>query len=378
MDKKKYSIFCTGVMIFFLLCGLITILQGNHTFSSVENRVLQRFPVLHLSARTKNDFLKGNLQSEQTQAMNDQFILRKWWMQNATRLQKKIGEKDINGVYLGKNHYYFAKVMKKDISQGQYFQNLRFLQLLKKKYENIHMTTLLVPSPGVVLSRYLPSHAVLYPASQMYQEEKDYLHNCSVLDLRHAMKMASMNQQVYFRTDHHWTIRGAYVGYQACCQAMGMKPDAFSSFGVSERSDQFYGTMYSKILDPEAVPDELSAPSVLPLTDIWKDGKREQGIYESDFLGKKDKYSFFLGGNAGCEVFKTNQKGKKLLIIKDSFANSLLPFLLRHFSQIDMIDLRYYHGSLSELVEKYKPEELLVLYEMSNFATDKNLKKMIQ
>ena len=110
-------------------------------------------------------------------------------------------------------------------------------------------------------------------------------------------------------------------------------------------------------------------------------GSEELPIYDESRLGEKDKYAYFFGGNYGKLTIKTGSsegKGKKLLVVKDSFANTFVPFLLEEYEKITMIDLRYYNDSVQELVKKEHFTDTLILYEMSNYANDKNIFKLVQ
>ena len=103
------------------------------------------------------------------------------------------------------------------------------------------------------------------------------------------------------------------------------------------------------------------------------------GIYDLSKLEVKDQYAVYFGGNYGSLTI-TNpdaQTDRHLLILKDSYANSMVPYLIDGYAQITMIDLRYYNESVSELAAQ-DWDEILVCYEMSNFIKDKNLFKILR
>ena len=92
-------------------------------------------------------------------------------------------------------------------------------------------------------------------------------------------------------------------------------------------------------------------------------------------LEKKDKYELFLGGNYAKAVLRTGvENGKHLLLVKDSFANSLVPFLCGDYETITMVDLRYCREKIQPLADE--ADDVLVLYEITNFAADGNLFKL--
>lgn len=373
--KKRYLIFLTAVISLLAFGGITAVALGGSEFSANENRYLSQFPKISLSG-----IMSGDVQEDITDAFNDQFIKRDFWTAASTSAKKMLGYDDIGGVYLGKEHYYFEKIMNQDISQTNYFQNLRFVQFIAGKQEKAKVSVMLVPSPGTVLKDYLPKHATLYDAEKMYQEAGELLKDVNLIDLRQVLQEAGMEKQVYYKTDHHWSLRGAYIGYQNYCKSLGQEAKNYDGFGVSAVSDSFYGTLYSKVLDSNAVPDEIDAPVNLPEVTVYCDKKKQSGIYDSSKLDEKDKYAYFFGGNYGEAdiVMNHSYSEKKLLIIKDSFANSMVPFMLEDYAEIKMLDLRYFKGSVQQLMEEYQADEVLVLYEISNFAQDENINKLIK
>ena len=354
------------------MAGLTVPVFGHRAFSANENRYLTQLPAFSVS-----DFLSREWQETLTESFNDQFPVRDFWTKETTAVKKAMGAKDAGGVYIGKNHYYFSKVMQQDISQTNYYQNLRFVQHLADRQKDAHVMAMLVPSPGTILEEYLPSHATLYDADTMYREAEKTWRDITQIDLRSALLQQKQSQQVYFKTDHHWTLQGAYAGYQAYCEAAGLKATAYDQLNIQAESEDFYGTLYSKALDGDAVPDTLYALKPETEVEVTCDGQKRDGIYDAEKLKEKDQYAYFFGGNYG-EVHISSKKnvtnaGKKLFVIKDSFANSMVPFLLGDYEQIKMLDLRYYKGSVASLLDEYAPQDILVLYEMSNFAQDEKL-----
>lgn len=368
--------------------GIAVIATGHHEFSDNENRYLTQFPTVNYA-----DVMSGEVQEDITNAFNDQFPQRDSWTGLSTKVKKLMGMKDIGGVYLGKDHYYFEKIMNQDISRTDYFQNLRFVNRMAELCGNARVTAMLVPSPGIILKDKLPEHAVLYNADSMYKIAAETLQDVSLLDIRRDMRdagketkgagVSSENDretQVYYKTDHHWTQYGAYVGYRAYCRQVNRKASAYKNFAIEKLSDSFYGTLYSKALDQDAVPDTMEVPTKLPEAEVVCDGRKMDTIYDMTKKEQKDKYAVYFGGNYG-EVtirMKDAKKDKTLLIFKDSFANSMVPFLMKDYSEIRMIDLRYFKGSVKKYLEKEPADEVLVLYEMSSFAQADKLNKLMK
>jgi hypothetical protein len=97
-------------------------------------------------------------------------------------------------------------------------------------------------------------------------------------------------------------------------------------------------------------------------------------LYDESFLDKKDKYSMFMGGNTPLLEIDTGKSGApSLLVIRDSYMDSLTPFLLDNFSKISILDLRYYKQSLASYISENSPDMVLVCYSVYNFMTDTNI-----
>ena len=105
---------------------------------------------------------------------------------------------------------------------------------------------------------------------------------------------------------------------------------------------------------------------VLKVDSVVCDGE-DGTLYDLSALERKDKYELFLGGNYGqCVITTGTENGKHLLLVKDSFANSFVPFLTGDYETITMLDLRYFRGSVQELAAE--ADDILVLTEITNLA----------
>lgn len=110
----------------------------------------------------------------------------------------------------------------------------------------------------------------------------------------------------------------------------------------------------------------------------FDDEKSTNTLYEMENLNKKDKYSVFLGGNHDLVIINTDlkDKNKKLLIIKDSYAHSLVPFLTNHYDEIHMVDLRYFNDNIDEYKKKNNIKNVLILYNGLSFAREQTISKL--
>ena len=359
------------IVLFFaplLILAVLTLLLPSRAFSPNENRPLAQMPVLSVS-----DIQSGNIQTGLSDYLSDQIPLRDFWIGANTALKKFSGRREINGIYLGDDHYYFQKFTDDSYSVTRMASIFRMMDRFIQK-QSIPATVMLVPSPGTVLSAKLPDNAPYYDADLVF-DTADQLLSCPVIDLRNCFESAADDAQLYYRTDHHWTSQGAYLAYEQYCAAQGRNP---GEYALERVSDNFYGTLYSRVLDSTAEPDAVYAPMELPEATItYEDGTVSETPYAPDKLKQKDQYTYFFGGNHGTVSIQTQaQNAGKLLVIKDSFANSFVPYLFGDYSEIIMLDLRYFGGSVEDVIAQNGVTQILFLYETSNLLTDTGILRL--
>lgn len=343
--------------------GVLTVALPDRTFSENENRFLQKTPSVSGEA-----ILDGTFQEELDAYMNDQFPLRDMWTLIGSAFKKATGRKDIGGAYLGKDGYYFEKVTENDMDMARYRRNLRLVDEFAAQHPDQAVDVMLIPSAGTVLADKLPDFAPLYDADALYTQAAQTLKNSTLRDLRGALTEAAAAEQVYYKTDHHWTTAGAAVAYSALT---GKEAPALTTV-----SEDFYGTLYSKTLDAAATPDSVQLAPIADTVQATADGK-PCDVYVRENLQVKDQYTVFFGGNHGLVTMTGGcDNSKTLLVIKDSFANCLAPMLTADYETVLMVDLRFYVESVSALTAAYEVDDVLFLYEMSSFAGDRNLTRL--
>ena len=269
---------------------------------------------------------------------------------------------------------------------------------------------MLIPSPASVLKDDLPMFARIYDDEPYFEAAKSVFGE-DFIDVREAFRAAVMagtgdrtvggtgdrsgdgtadgagvgtpdqsandSPYLYFRTDHHWTHLGAYEAYKVFEESMGRMPIPYDSFNYKKVSDSFYGTMFSRALDNGAVPDSIVIPEVTG-SPIVKAGEDEIPLYDMEKLDEKDHYATYFGGNYPVVTIKNPHlsEEKRLLVFKDSFANSFVPLLINEYSEITLIDPRYETRPMSMVMNTYKPDDVLVLFEMSNFVNTKEVLRL--
>ena len=218
--------------------------------------------------------------------------------------------------------------------------------------------------------------------------------NLNTLELLPVMESHSQ-EEIYYHTDHHWTTLGAWYAYEAYAQSRGL---AYGSLEEMEAWKQavpdFYGTYFSKSKNFDAQPDTIYWYD-FPVTDVTIDGKYTlptsdggeipvEGMYNVSQFSQRDKYAAFLYGNNGLTVIKSennknHQDGvtSRVLLIKDSYGNSLAPFLTWSYDEVYVVDLRALPMTMSQLLEQTEFDDVLILYNYESFQLDRNVVRLI-
>ena len=328
--------------------------------------------------------LSGRFEEQSEKYLSDQIIGRNLWVKTMAMTEAGLGVSDINGVYLCTGGRVVKRVTGTDFDKARYTQNLTRTQQLKETCEanGTEFKAMLVPTAAYVYQEALPDNAMRFDEDKAFEEARRVLGN-SLIDLRETMsKAAEGGRDVFFRTDHHWTGYGAFLGYKGFLEASGASENgttydmAYEDEKPVVLSDSFYGTLYSKVLLDTLRPDTVETPAAALAGEcrVTFTGKTYDSLYFKEYLEKKDKYAVYFGGNYDKVDIETCRDTKcgvkdKILIIKDSFANSFVPYLMDDYDKITMVDTRYYRGNIEELAADY--DSVLLLYGIDNFAGEK-------
>ena len=361
--NKLYTISGCLLLAFAALLGILTLCLPSKEYSENENRYLQTRPAL-----SAKELLSGSAQEDIQAFMNDQIPGRDMFNSLAVRVQKLLGKRDISDVYIGADGYYLEKVTRTDIDIARFEKNIRRINDFAGEHADIPVTLMLVPTAGIVLGEELPAHAEMYDADTLSSRANELADNALVLDIREAL-CGDKDEQLYYRTDHHWTSRGARLGARAYLEQMGRE---YRDRELILFSDEFRGTLYSKVLDPDSEYDRVELAALPCDFNVKLDGENSE-LYHREASSEKDKYKVFFGGNYSHVDISGGGGAGTLMIVKDSFANCFVPFVADSYERVIMVDPRYYSGSLAELADSQEVSEVLFLYELSNFCGDSYL-----
>ena len=351
----------------FAVAGLI---QKDREFSEMENRNLAQFPKFSFESLKSGDFTAG-IESY----MSDQVFLKDNLVSLKTDCERVVLKSYQNGVYFSDDGYYLQQYTENKL---QIDKNIGYLnEWAESLDESVAVKFMLVPNSISVNADKLPAFSVnddqLKSIEHIEQGLSDRIELFNAYD---SLKKASdEGKQVFYKTDHHWTDDGVKAVFEAFTgEKIGEDYD-----GTIIRND-FYGTLYSK------APSALTKAETMVLpkhseagytVNYVKENKTTETLIDESFLDKKDKYASFMGGNfARVDITsKGSANDKKVLILKDSYANAMMPYLADYYSEIIMVDLRYYHmeaQTVAELVQSEGVDEVLMIYNMDFINTDNN------
>ena len=366
MSEKiyKYSMFLI-LTLFLGLIGIMHITMPDRTFSESENRVLEQRPQFSIK-----NLLSGKYTERFEKYISDQFPGRDLWIGIKSDAERAIGKKENNGVILGKDGYLFQKfdTPNKDDMEAK----LESLNSLASSLKNIDSYFMLVPNSIKILEEKLPAHIPIEDQKRYIDRiQNSIVNEINFVDVYEAL-YAKKDEYIFYKTDHHWTSHGAYYAYRTLAQAMGFTPLDLGDFDIITVTDSFYGTLYSKSgfrrIEPDSIEIYIPKTPGEYTVEYVEEGITNDSLYNMDNLKKKDKYTIFLDGNHP-EVRITTSAGsnRKLLMIKDSYAHSIVPFLACHFDEIYMIDPRYYSGDIKAIALENSITDILVLYNAATF-----------
>lgn len=339
----------------------------------MENKTLQSFPKFSFKA-----LFQGNYTDKIESYISDHFVGRVSWIELKSNTENLIGKKEQKGIYILND-----RLIEK-ISEPDYTEIDKSISAINKfsSENNIPVYMMLVPTSAEFYKDQLPSYMPNLDQKKFIEYVYSNLDSkVTPIDIYPRMEQHA-SEYIFYRTDHHWTTYGAYTAYDAASEIMGYTPVEQSAFRIETASDDFKGTFYSKALYDGIDDDEINYYiSDTPVTvEITSEFGKEPTVYDSmyfrEYLDVKDKYSSFLGTNQPLVTIKTGNEGKKLLLIKDSYAHCYAPFLAENYSEITLLDMRYIQISYKSLIDVEQYDQVMFLYNVSSFSSDRNVKKL--
>ena len=355
-------------LVYIMSFAILQLLIPDKNFSDLENRKLSGLPTL-----SKTTLLDGSFAEDFETYIADQFPFRNTFISLKSYTDLLLQKKENNGVYIGKDGYFLQDFAKTDFTLAS--KNAAYINQLSEDFP-VYMA--LAPTATKVLEDKLPAYAMPYDEGEyiryFYERLGAKVHKVPLLETLSRHK----NEAIYYKTDHHWTTLGAYYGYLAFCESAKLAPYTLDDFNIETVSEAFYGTLFSKGNFTFATPDELQLfyPKLdNPVTVTYEATQTTtHSLYNYDHLTTKDKYSVFLDNNHPLIRIQTGVKnGRKLLVLKDSYANCFIPFLTAHYEEIQVLDLRLLNIPVKSFAKENEIDDILLLYNVQNFGIEGKL-----
>lgn len=357
-----------GISIFIVFMAILSLLIPDRTFSSKENRTLAQAPKFSAAALTDGSFFR-----DLSSYLQDQFAGRDGWVSARLQEEKMVGRRQVGDVFLGRDNYLLESPAVCDQARAE--RSTAAIRRFAEAYPDLRMVMTLVPCAAAVWPEYLPKGAPVRDQLADIGKIETMLDGAvSFVELQQALH-AEDGTQIYYRTDHHWTSRGALAAFQAMQGALGIEGGSYESLLVS---DSFQGTLASKTgshAARDAIEVFLPTDQDLKYYTYYADTQEKvTSVFVNSKLDENDQYQVFFGGNHPLiQIRTTADTGRNLLLFKDSYANSFVQFLLPYYDRIVVVDPRYYYDNITGLINSESITDVLFLYSMNIFAEDTSL-----
>lgn len=360
-----------GIFLFFLIIAFaFNLFSKDKKYSESENRMLAQKPEFSMANLASGKYMK-----DMEDYVTDQFFIRDKWINLKVLEDLALGKRESNGVYIGKKEHLME--IPTAPNQKALDNNLDAISNFSASHPDINTVMTLIPNAAYVYNHLVPRNALV----RDQEADIKYVQSAvgtslNFVDLTKTMT-SHKDEEIYYKTDHHWTTLGAKYAFDALSTALGIDSPT-QEYTIYPVTHSFQGTLtsksgYDKVKDTIElyIPQNVNTDCLVNFVD---EGKRTASMYESAALENKDKYEVFFGGNHSRVDISTPMEGKKnLLLFKDSYANCFIPFLVPYYRNIIVIDPRYYYDNIESLITDNEITDILFLYNVNTFLGDTSL-----
>lgn len=370
---KKSAIMMSVLFCFLLIAvGLLHYIMPDSEYSNSENRVLAAAPALNIESIKDGSFMK-----DFETYLTDQFPFRDYIVSAKTLADRLLGKDEENGVYIGDDDFLFDS--QTPWNEEKAAEITKSISAFYKKNRFSHAAVIIAPNSTYVYSDYLPRYLETESQSEMLKSINASLSKSkiSVFDSCKLMLSKKDSSLLYYKTDHHWTTRGAYVMFKALAGEWKLETDK-QKYHFYTVGNSFEGTLASKAgvhsykdAVEICIPEKTKGSYTV---EYESQHKKTATLFDENKLSQKNQYEVFLGGNFDkVNISVATQSKNTLLIIKDSYANCFIPMLTPYFNKIVVIDPRYLTDSLDKIVKENSFTHVLFLYNMNTLLEDSSL-----
>jgi len=398
-EKQKHITNIITAVLFLLIVWSLSvafILKKADDFSETERRKLETFPEHDIDY-----IISGDFGTDFNEYLCDQFPLRDTFVGIKAFVEKILQKGENNGVLFGKNNQLAVRLFAATdgLLHGEDYvsPNVDFFyeDVVKAELNALEKLSDSLKEKNVTISVILPPRTIdvavsafSYPtenSDKLITLVRDGLENVNFCDIYDEFRERYENgEYIYYKTDHHWTSLGAYYAYVSVMESFGMEAYPIESFDIETVSDDFKGTTYSKSGIKSDISDEITKITlktddefVSEIHDGTSDriSKTLNGFYDEEYLDSYDKYCYFLSGtNAVTEIKKVSDGERKtLLVFKDSFGHSLVPFLAYHFDIIMVNYVDYIDKNMVDMLKEFDADKVLICFNLENVITSDKL-----
>lgn len=373
--RRFHQILSAFFLTLLVLFALLFVILPDKKFSDIENRNLATLPSLKL--RTIAD---GRFESDFTNYVSDQFPFRTFFVQMKTLTDRLMGKDCENGVYAGSDGYLIEETTVPSAESQDHL--ISAIRTFHDTHTDIPQYFLLAPNAVSILKDKLPKDAPVKDQNTCMDEFFSKLQDTGItaVDVRGTLS-EEKDSGIFYKTDHHWTTRGAFLSFETLASAMGLDATSYE-YSFLPVSTNFSGTLSAKSgLNASekdtieiAIPKKNNTPATDYIVEYIEEKEKTTVFYNTDKLKTRDQYGIFLNGNhAEIRIRTTSSNSEKLLILKDSYANSLIPYLAPYYREIFIVDPRYCYEDVETLMKTEGINEVLYLYNANTLFADSDL-----
>ena len=355
MKRDKY-IFIV-ILFIVIIFDIMFITSKKEKYSDIENRYLSEFKIDNI-----------------TEYLGDHFPYRVDFIKIKNRFSYLVGKRYINGIYIGKENYLVPEVEKIDDDK----KNLMIKRV--NEFSSNHAVDVMIVPDSILINKDKLSLTIGNNEEDEINDLYKSFKNSNNINVINSLKDSNLkDDNMYYHTDHHWTSYGAYVGYKEYMKSKGYEYQDLDYFKLEELSNNFKGTSLNKVIGL-GLEDRIYAPSIYNNLSVYYvlEDKITNSLYNLDYLKERNQYALFLDNNHALIEITNNDSSsdKEILILKNSYANSFIPFIVNEYKKTYVIDLRYYNKKVSDYLVDKNVNDILVLYNLNNLYSDTSLIKL--
>ena len=366
--------------LFLLVIGFFSFFGERATVSETENREIAKMPVLSYIS-----WMSGDFAEEYDNFVSDNFPWRDYFL----RLNADINTYFTQISLDGEGVWIEGRFLYKDRGMGHYVPTkedadiyVDAINYVKEKLPDTDVYVMLIPA---AFNFYAPERFQDPLTKANVTMEKVYgriSDDVVKVNIYSALEDAK-DEYIYFRTDYHWTARGAYCGYKVFAEMAGFEPVSLEDMRHAVVEGDFYGALIREMHEPEALvesPDyvEVFFPMIEYSATLYEDAGMVDGVpleLVRESTNGTDKYfAFNVGDHPLIHIVSENKNGRKLLVVKDSFANAMTAYMACDFEEVFYVDYRLLKMDIFSFVEEHSIDSVLFL---NKVTLDKNISYFI-